>query len=617
MYQLKNGLLYQDGKPIIAMGQSYYPSFHQYKYPAPPTADRVGLMKQDIALMRQAGFQFLRVAALGEVTMKEGEVQVDTPFVDEMVKEAHDQGMAVSIRLQGYAMNLRGHDDFLMRNHRDEEMDGNWASFMKSTMFHQGMIEDNLLATQALARHFKDRPGVVSYQMYNEPHYPGNGVFDYHPATLTAYQEWRKSQGLAPQEPPRRRPQEGESPEPWIAWRLFTTQAMSDFLNNTSDASKAGDPTKETYTCMTGSPLNNNNMNMGIDYFDNAARMDTVGITCYTNTEGATYYAAALQFAMAESAAALYGKHAWTIEIDARTHMPPRKTPEETYMLLAAGHKGIVYYEWRGDYADEGTPLPDNCGFLFNNGDKTEHHDRSVQMVQFVNKHSTLLAAAEKAWDGVGILYSKHAIAYGDAYLAGTTNLAILQLNEVYHQVHQHNLSPAILEARHLKENKLGLKVLFIPYQKEWLSDQEKQQLTQFQLDGGKVYVLLPLIGMGGVTPYGWWPWNEPVKDGIRSEFRSTLELEDVLDLCRITPSVSISSRHLKSGTLRGDGYSLVILTNTDPLRRDIDQATVTLCQPFTAARWLTPDEEVALPTAGKTVTLPPVREGGVLVLMD
>ena len=45
MYELKNGILYQDGKPIIAMGQSYYPSFHEAKYLAPPSGDRVGLMK--------------------------------------------------------------------------------------------------------------------------------------------------------------------------------------------------------------------------------------------------------------------------------------------------------------------------------------------------------------------------------------------------------------------------------------------------------------------------------------------------------------------------------------------------------------------------------------------
>ena len=86
MYELKNGILYQDGKPIIAMGQSYYPSFHEAKYPAPPAGDRIGLMKEDIKLMREAGFQFLRVAAIGNVTLDENDqVKVDTPFVDEML----------------------------------------------------------------------------------------------------------------------------------------------------------------------------------------------------------------------------------------------------------------------------------------------------------------------------------------------------------------------------------------------------------------------------------------------------------------------------------------------------------------------------------------------------
>ena len=33
MYELKNGILYQDGKPIIALGVSYYASFHEANTP--------------------------------------------------------------------------------------------------------------------------------------------------------------------------------------------------------------------------------------------------------------------------------------------------------------------------------------------------------------------------------------------------------------------------------------------------------------------------------------------------------------------------------------------------------------------------------------------------------
>ena len=43
-YELKNGVLHRDGAPVIALGQSYYPSFHRAKYPVPPQGDRIGVM---------------------------------------------------------------------------------------------------------------------------------------------------------------------------------------------------------------------------------------------------------------------------------------------------------------------------------------------------------------------------------------------------------------------------------------------------------------------------------------------------------------------------------------------------------------------------------------------
>ncbi|MBQ2977675.1 MAG: hypothetical protein IJE17_09310 [Clostridia bacterium] len=619
MYELKNGILYQDGKPIIAMGQSYYPSFHEAKYPAPPSGDRVGLMKEDIKWMREVGFQFLRVAAIGNVTLDENDqVKVDTPFVDEMLKEAHDKGFATSVRLQGYVMNMRGHKDYLMRNHKDEPMELDWSAFMQSSLYHKGVLQDNIEASQALARHFDKIPGVLSYQIYNEPHYPYNGIFDYHPATIAAYQDWRKENGMEPEDPPRRRPLDGESPEPWIQWRLFNMYAMSKFLNDTAALTRKAAPDKETYTCMTSAPAGNGPMAAGINYYDNAEGMETVGITSYTHQEGVDYYVAAYQYNMTECAAALNGKHAWTIEIDARTHMPARKLHEETYHLLGAGHKGIVYYEWRGDYPDEKTPLPDNCGFIFNDGTKTEHYDRSVEMVRFVNKHSTLLASAECMRDAVGLLSSDHAAAYADAYM-GDENISayVHQSLQAYRELRKAHINPAILCSRHLKENKLGVKYLFIPCQKNWLSKQEMDEIDAFVAAGGKAFFLNQMGTFGAVTPYGWWQWDVERLNGTTSEFRSNMELEDALELCRIKPLAAFNSRHLKAGLLRGADYTLAVINNTDPAHRDVEGAVLTLSFPVSSARFLSPDVEMDLECDGTSVKLPAICEGGIVVMKD
>ena len=616
-YELKNGVLHRDGAPVIALGQSYYPSFHRAKYPVPPQGDRIGVMVEDMRLLREAGFNFLRVAALGDVSLRGDEVAVETPFIDRMIGEANAQELAVSVRLQGYVMNLRGHEGYLMRNEQDQPMEKNWAAFMQSSLFHRGVMEDNRQASQALARHFDSMPGVVSYQIYNEPHYPYNGVFDYHPDTIAAYRAWERAQGLADEPPPRRRPLPGESPEPWIRWRLFNQHALSGFLNDTAAAVKQAAPDKETYTCMTAAPAENAAMSLGVSYFDNGEGMDEVGITNYICQEGADYYAAAYTIQMAECAAALQGKHAWTIEVDARTQMPGRKAHQETYTLLACGHKGIVYYEWRGDYPDKDTPLPDNCGFLYHDGRKAGHYDRSVAMLAFVNRYSTLFAAAEKARDGVALLSSDHAAAWADAWMGDSgVNLYVHQSLQAYRELTRSGVTADIVCARHLRENRLGVRVLFVPCVKKWLSAEEIAQIDAFAEAGGQVYCLKQEGGFGSTTPYGWWGWNVALRPVVSHEFRGAPETEDALEACGVCPALRASSRHLKHGLLRGDGYRLAIFTNTDPAGRDVTGAVVSLREPCRSARFLTPDGEIELP-GGREIRLPAVCEGGVLWLRD
>ena len=82
MYQLKNGILHRANRKIFALGQSYYPSFHPLKHPVPPDQDRVGEMKKDFADMAAAGFELVRLAAVGRVRRDNGKIVVDFPLPD-------------------------------------------------------------------------------------------------------------------------------------------------------------------------------------------------------------------------------------------------------------------------------------------------------------------------------------------------------------------------------------------------------------------------------------------------------------------------------------------------------------------------------------------------------
>ena len=55
MYQIKNGILYRDGKPTLGIGVSYYASYHPEKRTLPPGADAIGEMRLDVRDMAQAG----------------------------------------------------------------------------------------------------------------------------------------------------------------------------------------------------------------------------------------------------------------------------------------------------------------------------------------------------------------------------------------------------------------------------------------------------------------------------------------------------------------------------------------------------------------------------------
>ena len=139
MYEIRNGILYRDGRRRIALGQSYYPSFHEKKYPVPPEGAREGIMRADMRAMREAGFNFVRMAAIGDVSRNErGDVEVCTPFIDACVRECAAQDMLPSVRLHGYVMNLSGNRDWMMRNEKDEDMEQDWSAFIRNTLFHEG-----------------------------------------------------------------------------------------------------------------------------------------------------------------------------------------------------------------------------------------------------------------------------------------------------------------------------------------------------------------------------------------------------------------------------------------------------------------------------------------------
>ena len=116
-YTIENGIYKKDGKPVFALGVSYYASYHERKVPVPPEADRFGELELDIRDMSDFGFNIVRCAALGDVYYNEKRrVVTDTPLLDAIAESCDKNGIGLMLRLQGYSMNLSGYKDTLMVN---------------------------------------------------------------------------------------------------------------------------------------------------------------------------------------------------------------------------------------------------------------------------------------------------------------------------------------------------------------------------------------------------------------------------------------------------------------------------------------------------------------------
>ena len=612
MYQIQNGMLCKDGKATFCLGQSYYPSFNPTKFPVPEDGDRMGEMKKDLKGMADMGFNHVRFAALGEVTP---ELQVKTPFIDDMTREAEKNGMSVSIREQGFSVNLRGFTDAEMVDWNGDAPNYQWLDFIRSTLHHPGILEDNRAYGAAVARHFAQFSNVVAYQIYNEPHFPGSTVFDYHPQTIKAYRKWLVEQGemtageVESYQPPRGRKE--QSPHLWALWRLFSKDSITAFLNNANAGSKAGSDLP-TYTCYTGASLGKRNVYSGCDLFANARSMDIAGYTSYYHAVGQEFYILNLQTDMMQCAARLAGTQSWCIELDSRTYIPPFVYTRGTYAVLGSGCKGIVFYQWRGDYPAPGVPFPNSCGLLNYDGTKTPNYENAARVNRFILAHNDLLMGADKVHEGVGILFSDYGAFYSDALDNGDKtpanepyrNSFTAANNSIYRQLRKAGISVSIVDEKGLEENPFGIKVLFLPDLKK-LSPREQTAVLAFREKGGRVYCAEE--------------WGFRIFDGKARTYEERvywykLRVKDVLETEGIVPMVQTSHPDVQVQLLQGKDYTLAVLTDIGVTERETD-VTLQVNIPFETAAFRDIDGEKKVTVEGDSVTVHGLINGGILTL--
>ena len=495
-YLLKNGILYIDGKAAFGIGSHYYPSYHSQKVPVPENGDRIGEMKRDFADMKAARINIVRTAALGNFYADGQTIKGDFPLGKAIAEELSRLGIALTVRLNGYDNGIEEYSDEKMLNEKGEPISNCWLQFITNSVCHNGAKDSNAKVTETGAEFFGKFDNVVGFQIFNEPAFPYNGFYDYNPHSVEEYAKERAKEGKSGEDliPPHRRPTYTESPEKWVAWRLFNTKRFNDYLNFLADTAKKVKPAAETFTCMTSCPVQIGSSMRGADYFRIAEKMDVVGITLYLECKGAFYYEHSRIMDYAESAAAAFGKHYWLIEYDARTSMSARDFEVETYAAIGSGVKGIMYYQWRGDYVFDDSPEPNGFGMLYNDRTPTEKFSSAMKMHEMLYRLSDRIVLKEKVRQGVGILFSERANAYYDATCNGDNENAwsgcesnVFATMGVYRRFKRRFVSLFAVRASELNVLPFSLNALIIPAEKG-LSDEENEEIEKYRKAGGEVF---------------------------------------------------------------------------------------------------------------------------------
>ena len=617
MWEIKNGILHKDEKPLYAVGLSYYPSYREDKVPVPRDGDRIGEMKKDLRRMKECGFNLVRFAALGEVKRVDGEIIADTEFVDALMSEADLVDISTMLRLQGYTMNLSGWEDCYMIDQDGNQIDRDiWYNFIQNSLHHEGILKDNIEGTEHLAKHYIKYNNLVSFQTYNEPHYPSEQIYDYHPDTIRAFRKYLVEKGVMSAEeakdymPPVHKPFQSSECEPWAHWRMFATESLSKFLADAANTAKKVDESIASCTCLTTCPTTDFNSLRGVDFYDDARDMDIVGITHYVGTNGADFFRADWDINFAESAAAYYGKHCWLVEYDARTDIPDRKLNEETYMALGCGIKGIMYYQWRGDCPMPTSPEANGFGFLNYDGTEAPNFANGMRMVDFLNRISDKLVGAEKLRSGIGILYSNHAVFMADTATCknSETMRNKKQRNEtiqsnlwIYEQLKRNGFTADVVTADAIEENHLGIKYLFVP-DFDLLSKEEQEKVLAFQKKGGKVYLK---------ERFG---FQELSLEYTKYMYHNSIC--DVIDDCNLTPMIEvIGTPYMMTNVLKGEDYYMVSINNVRTKDEAIEGASLRLHIPGEVAIFMTPEKELELKIENGIVELPTITDGGMLYI--
>ncbi|HEX9017092.1 MAG TPA: beta-galactosidase [Chloroflexota bacterium] len=385
-----------NGKPFFPIGVSYH--FTRYK----------DSWDQDLQAMRDLGLNAVRIdIAWRDVSPLPWGYQFGD--LDDFLDRAARHGLYVVLVFSHTTQDFNTplwfwplNSDWRVADERGRVPLSDTPSIDHPAYRHQ--LEEYVEAT---ARHLKDHPAVLAYQLLNEPRYDQTRLYDYSPYSVEMFRTWLKQKygdvehlnktwdtsftSTDDAQPPRGVPAEQSKPalaRQWTDWRQFGYDNLADFVGELAHSAKKGDPGHPVIVSEMAWWWWGEQPFTGVSPLHIYRDADIVGYDLYPDgLTDSDYY-----LFTSDMLARYWGKPVWVMELNSKDGAPTGEVIRRfVSSALEGGASGVFYFQWRDTKLDGG-----NYGIVDSKGVRKQQYGGLATAIRWLKgQGQTMMAASQ------------------------------------------------------------------------------------------------------------------------------------------------------------------------------------------------------------------------------
>lgn len=274
---------------------------------------------------------------------------------------------------------------------------------------------------EATARHLKDHPAVLAYQLLNEPRYDQTQLYDYSTYSVEAFRDWLQQKYGGPEklnkvwgtsytslddvQPPRGVPSDlskADEARQWADWRQFGYDNLASFVGDLAHSAKKGDPGHPVIVSEMAWWWWGEQPFTGVSPLHIYRDADIVGYDLYPEgLDDADYY-----LFTSDMLARYWGKPVWVMELNSKDGDPTGEAIQRfVSRALEGGASGVFYFEWRDNKLDGG-----NYGVLDAKGGRKPQYGGLASAVRWLKGQGQNLMAAPQPKPDLYLVWPSSAV---------------------------------------------------------------------------------------------------------------------------------------------------------------------------------------------------------------